>query len=265
MKRTTLLLTLSLLLFSYNCSKVPLTGRRQVNFLPENVLLSMSLTNYRDFLKENPPVPKTDPTVQSIDRSGKKIAAAVEKFLKENNQSSRVKDFSWEFNMVNNSVPNAWCMPGGKVVVYSGILPYTDTEAGMACVLGHEIAHAVARHGNERLSQQLLVAFGAISLEIAMKEQPQKTKELFNLAYGAGSTLGTLAYSRSHESEADELGMIFMAMAGYNPAEAITFWERMAKAGSTQGPEFLSTHPSNSTRITKLKKFLPEAMKHYKP
>ena len=235
-----------------------------MNLLPESILLDMSLTNYDTFLKENEVVSSSDPNSRMVSSVGKKISVSVEKFLNNNNEADRVKQFDWTFKLVKDNTPNAWCMPGGKVVVYNGILPYTLDEAGLATVMGHEIAHAVARHGNERLSQQLLVTLGGISLQYALKEKPEETQQLFLMAFGVGSTLGTLAYSREHEAEADKMGMVFMAMAGYDPTKAIEFWQRFSKAGGEAPPEFLSTHPSNTTRIRKLKAFLPEAMKYYK-
>ncbi len=247
-----------------SCSKVPITGRRQVNLLPESIMTEMSLASYNDFLKTNTPVPSSDPKARQVEIIGRKISHAVGKYMRKNDMAKRLKNFSWEFNLVDDNTPNAWCMPGGKVVVYTGILPFTKDDEGLACVMGHEIAHAVARHGNERMSQQLMVTFGAIGLDVALREKPEQTKEIFNMAYGLGSTLGTLAYSRSHESEADKMGMIFMAMAGYDPSKSIGFWERMATGGGTSTPEFLSTHPSHKTRIADLKAFLPEAMKYYK-
>ncbi|MEA3446345.1 MAG: M48 family metallopeptidase [Bacteroidota bacterium] len=255
---------LSLILLLVACSTVPFTGRKQIKLLPESILLSMSLANYNEFLSANKPLPKNNVDAKMVKQAGLKISRAVTNFFRNNDQKERIKDFDWTFELVNDPTANAWCMPGGKVVVFNGILPYTKNEDGLACVMGHEIAHAVARHGNERLSQQLLIALGGISLQVALKEKPEKTKQLFLLAYGAGSTLGSLAYSRQHETEADKLGMIFMAMAGYHPSKAIEFWERFSASGGQEPPEFLSTHPSNSTRIKNLKKFLPEAMKYYK-
>jgi predicted Zn-dependent protease len=165
----------------------------------------------------------------------------------------------------NDTTPNAWCMPGGKVVVYTGILPYTVDQNGLAVVLSHEIAHAVARHGNERMSQQLLVQMGGIALSEAIKQKPEETKNIFNAVYGIGTQVGLmLPYSREHELEADRLGLIFMAMAGYDPQTAIPFWERMAKSAGAKPPEFISTHPSDATRINKIKAVMPEAMKYYK-
>jgi predicted Zn-dependent protease len=247
-----------------SCSKVPITGRKQVNLLPESTLLSMSLTSYKDFLSQNPPV--SSPEADMVKNVGQKIAQAVTKFLRQKKQLKRIDGYKWEFNLVNNQDVNAWCMPGGKVVVYSGLLPVTQTEAALACVMGHEIAHAVARHGNERMSQQLLAVAGGIGLDLALSKQPEQTRNIFLASYGAGSTLGILKYSRTHESEADKMGLIFMAMAGYNPEEAVGFWQRMAQAGGgNKPPEFMSTHPSDETRIKEIKAYLPTAKKYYTP
>jgi len=186
--------------------------------------------------------------------------------MRDNNLYDRIKDYKWEFNLVDSKDVNAWCMPGGKVVVYSGLLPVTKNEESLALVIGHEIAHAIARHGNERMSQQLLAATGGLALDVALINKPAETRQLFNTAYGVGANLGVLLpYSRLHETEADKLGLIFMAMAGYNPAIAPDFWKRMAAVSGNKVPEILSTHPSNETRIHDLNKFMPTAMKYYKP
>lgn len=248
-----------------SCQKVPITGRKQVSILPESELISMSLTSYRDFLAKNPPVPGSDPNAALVKKTGANIAKAVEDFMREKKLSSRIKGYKWEFNYVNNNTINAWCMPGGKVVVYSGLLPVTQTETALACVMGHEVAHAVARHGNERMSQGLIVQAGGVALQVALSEKPQLTQDLFYQSYGIGSQLGMLKYSRVHESEADKMGLIFMAMAGYDPNEAVAFWQRMSQANGGEAPfELLSTHPSDATRIADIKKFLPEAMKYYR-
>lgn len=245
------------------CRKVPITGRRQLNVLPEATVMEMSFQSYRDFLSQNPPVPPSDPRTQTVQRVGNKLAQAVQQYFRETKQSELLKGYNWEFNLVQDKNVNAWAMPGGKVVVYTGLLDVTQDEAGLAVVMGHEIAHAIARHGNERMSQQLLVQLGGIGLDVALSQKPQQTRDIFLQSYGVGSTLGILKYSRTHESEADKLGLIFMAMAGYNPQEAIAFWERMAKSGGGEPPQFLSTHPSHSTRIKELKEFMPKAMKYY--
>lgn len=251
-------------IFLSSCSTVPITGRQQFNLLPESQLVAMSLNNYSQFLSENKLSTDVHKT-QMVKNVGNKIAVAVEQYLKDNGLESRLRDFDWEFNLVEDDIPNAWCMPGGKVVFYTGILPFTKTETGLAVVMGHEIAHAVARHGNERMSQAMLIQTGGLALAAAIDEKPEETRNLFMMAYGVGTTVGlSLPYSRAHETEADKLGLIFMAMAGYNPMEAIEFWERMESAGGQRPPEFLSTHPSGQTRISDLSAFMPEAMKYYK-
>ena len=225
----------------------------------------MSLTSYNEFLKTNPVSPDKS-EAELVKQVGSDIATAVTKYFNDNKLSSRLEGYKWEFNLVkNDSVPNAWCMPGGKVVVYSGILPYTQDKNGLAVVLSHEIAHAVARHGNERMSQALLTQLGGIALSEALKQKPAETQSIFNTAYGLGSQYGVmLPFSREHELEADKLGLIFMAMAGYDPNTAVSFWERMNAKGGQKPPEFMSTHPSDEKRISKIKAALPEAMKYYK-
>lgn len=232
--------------------------------LPESTMMNMSLTSYRSFLTKNAVVAENDERTQMVKRVGAKIAEAVRKFMIQKKLTKRIAGYKWEFNLVDDKVVNAWCMPGGKVVVYTGLLPVSQDEAGLAVVMGHEIAHAIARHGNERMSQQLMVAMGGIGLAVAMQEKPQQTQDLFNLSYGVASTLGVLKYSRLHESEADHLGLVFMAMAGYNPETAVSFWDRMAKNGGGKVPEILSTHPSDETRIKEIKAFLPKAKAYYK-
>ncbi|MGQ0829520.1 MAG: M48 family metallopeptidase [Bacteroidota bacterium] len=264
MKIKFILFTFLTSLFFISCEKVPITGRKQVSLVSESEMIGLSLTSYKEFLAKNPPAPATDPNTQLVKRVGNDIAKAVEKFMKEKGLSTRLKGYQWEFNLVNDKTVNAWCMPGGKVVVYSGLLAVTQTENALACVMGHEIAHAVARHGNERMSQGLLVELGGVALSVALSQKTQLTQDLFLQSYGIGSQLGMLKYSRTHESEADKMGLVFMAMAGYDPNEAVGFWERMSKAGSAQPPELLSTHPSDETRIADIKAFLPEAMKYYK-
>lgn len=256
------ILLLAVIVFS--CSKVPITNRKQLKLLPESIMLSMALTSYQDFLATNPPAPATEKNTIMVHNVGGKLKASVIKLMKEKGYSKRIKNYRWDFNLVNSSTVNAWCMPGGKVVVYSGILDYTKDETGLAVVMSHEIAHAVARHGNERMSQQLLILMGGIGLSVAMEQKPEETQNIFLMCYGVGSALGTLAYSRQHEYEADKLGMVFMASAGYDPSEAIDFWERMSKVTGSNLPQFLSTHPSDEKRINACKEFLPKALIYYK-
>ncbi len=265
MKKNILIFFLSVSILIIACSRVPLTGRRQLHMLPENSLMSMALTSYKDFLSSHELSNDTKNT-QLVKKVGGKIADAVTQYLKQEHKSKLIKDYKWEFNLVEDNTPNAWCMPGGKVVVYTGILPYTKDENGLAVVLGHEIAHAIARHGNERMSQQLLYQLGGVSLAVAMKDKPQETQKLFMTAYAVTGQLGVLLpYSRLHETEADKLGLIFMSMAGYDPHHAIEFWERMKRMGGKKPPEFLSTHPSDEKRIQNIKEFLPTALKYYHP
>lgn len=268
MKKMNKLFLWSFLVFSaflMSCSTVPITGRKQMNLLPESEVMAMSLSQYSDFLSQNK-LSEDKENVEMVHRVGNRIALAVEKYFTEHGMSDRLNNFEWEFNLVEEDTPNAWCMPGGKVVVYTGILPITENETGLAVVMGHEIAHAVARHGNERMSQQLTVQGLGTALAIAIDEKPEQTKNLFMAAYGLGSQLAyVLPYSRTHETEADQMGLIFIAMAGYNPQEAVDFWQRMSELGGEKPPEFLSTHPTDETRINNLKKFMPEAMTYYNP
>jgi predicted Zn-dependent protease len=248
----------------FSCSVVPITGRKQLSLLPESEMISMGLASYEEFLKENPVSPdKTNGAL--VKEVGSTISTAVDFFFAANGLESRLDGYKWEYTLVNSSVPNAFCLPGGKVVVNSGILPYTADKNGLAVVLSHEIAHAVARHGNERMSQQLLVQLGGIALNEAVKNKPEETKSIYNTAYGIGSQVGVmLPYSREHELEADKLGLIFMALAGFDPQTAVGFWERMSTIGGDKPPEFMSTHPSDARRINEIKKAMPEIMKYYK-
>lgn len=224
---------------------------------------SMSAQAYGEFLSQNPATKDSDKTAM-VKRCGKRIQLAVETYCKEHDIS--LKNYQWEFNLVENDTVNAWCMPGGRVVVYTGLLPVAKDENGLAVVMGHEIAHAIAKHGSERMSQGLLVELGGIAVSQATKQYPDETRNLFMKSYGAGSQVGVLLpYSRQHEAEADHMGLIFMAMAGYDPHAAVGFWQRMAdmKQGKAP-PEILSTHPSDKKRIENIKALLPNVMKYYK-
>jgi predicted Zn-dependent protease len=228
-------------------------------------MLPMSFNQYQDFLSKNTVVENT-PEAEMVKQVGVRIQQAVERYFAANNMSSRLKGYAWEFHLVEKKEINAWCMPGGKVVVYSGLLPVARDENGLAVVMGHEIAHAVANHGDERMSQGLIAEMGGIALSAALAQKPDQTRNLFMAAYGAGAQVGVLLpFSRVQESEADHLGLVFMSMAGFDPHAAIPFWERMTE--SHQGaapPELLSTHPADKKRIENLKKLVPEAMQYYK-
>ena len=262
-----LILALVASLSFIGCSKVPISNRKQINLLPESEMVSMALTSYKEFLTKNPAEPSSNPDAKMVKNIGFRIQGAVTTYLAQNKMSNRVSGYNWEFNLIEDKAVNAWCMPGGKVVVYSGLLPVTQNETSLAIVMGHEIAHAVARHGNERMSQMLLQQLGGVALNVAMANKPEQTKMLYNTAYGVGTTVGVmLPFSRLHETEADKLGLIFAALAGYDPREAPKFWQRMAaSSGGGKPPEILSTHPSDQTRIKNLNAFMGQAMKYYKP
>ncbi|MDX2285092.1 MAG: M48 family metallopeptidase [Bacteroidia bacterium] len=241
------------------CVKVPFTGRRQARLLPETTMNTMALTQYREFMTQNPPS-KNQSQADMVRRVGERIRKAAEVYYAAAGMSKKLENFEWEFNLVDDPTINAWCMPGGKVVVYTGILPVTQDEDGLAVVMGHEIAHALAHHGNERMSQQLAVQLGGAGLSVALRDKPEQTRNIFLQAYGAGATLGALLpFSRLHESEADQIGLYLMAIAGYNPEAAAPFWQRMQAKGGQKPPEFLSTHPSDETRSQNLAKWVPQA------
>jgi predicted Zn-dependent protease len=252
-------------LLGFSCSTVPVSGRSQLSLVSSSEMMAMSYQQYAEFIKTN----KLSTNKQAVDLVrgvGTRIQKAVEQYMTQNNMADVLKGYKWEFNVVESQEVNAWCMPGGKVVVYTGILPVTRDETGLAVVMGHEIAHAIAEHGRERMSQQMLAEVGAAALDAALAKNSAQTRDLWMSAYGVGAQYGALLpFSREHESEADHLGLVFMAMAGYDPNAAIAFWERMATAsGGEKPPEFMSTHPSDETRIQQIREKLPEAMKYYK-
>jgi predicted Zn-dependent protease len=250
------------------CSTNPVTGRKQFKLVSEQELQAMATTEYRQFLSENKTVsPSADRDAEMVRRVGNRLANAVASYYRTQGLNDVLAGYKWEFNLVNNKDANAWAMPGGKVVVYTGLLPITQNEAALANVLGHEISHAIFQHGNERMSQGLAQQLGGTALTVALAQQPATTQNLFMQAYGIGSSVGVLLpFSRKQELEADRYGMRWAAMAGYNPREAIALWQRMEKmANGQKPPEFLSTHPAEERRIEQLQKYLAEALKYYKP
>lgn len=257
---------LALALMLAGCTQVPLTGRQQLNLVPDSTMNRLSFQSYSEFIQNNKLSTNVEQT-QMVKKVGRRIQSAVERYCLENYISDRLYGYKWEFNLVEDPNVNAWAMPGGKVVVYTGLLPVTQTEAGLATVLGHEIAHAFAKHGAERMTMGLLNELGGMALSEAMASSPARTKDLFLRSYGIAAEVGVLRrYSRVQESEADHLGLIFMAMAGYNPNEALSFWERMATEQKGPKPlEILSTHPSDETRIRNIRQLIPDAMKYYRP
>ncbi len=260
-RKTTLLAGLVLLA---SCATVPITGRRQLSLVSGSEMNSLATTQYRTFITENK-LSNNSAEAAMVKRVGERIQHAVEQYVAQNNMQGQLDGYQWEFNLVDNKEVNAWCMPGGKVVVYTGILPLTRDENGLAVVLGHEISHAVARHGAERMSDQLVAQGLSTALSTALSQNPTATKSLFMQAVGVGSQVGMLKFSRTQESEADHLGLIFMAMAGYDPKGALPFWQRMAAQSQNNTPEFLSDHPADATRIADIERLLPEAQKYYKP
>lgn len=264
LKKLSILLLLATVV--YACAKVPITGRSQLSLVSNAEIIPMANQQYREIIAKGPLSTNQQQTAM-VKSVGTRIQQAVEKFMAEKRLSSELQGFEWEFNLIDDpKTVNAWCMPGGKVAFYTGIMPICRDEIGVAVVMGHEVAHAIANHGRERMSQGLAQQLGLSTLSAAMGANPSMTSQIFMQAVGVGSQIGMLKFSRTHESEADKIGLIFMAMAGYDPREAPKFWERMAEGSKGQKPpEWLSTHPSDETRISDLNKAMPEALKYYKP
>jgi predicted Zn-dependent protease len=263
MKRIWLIVLL--VLFVARCTTVPVTGRKQLSLISNDEILPLSYNNYKAVLDTSKRSSNREWEAM-VKRCGVRIQKAVEEYMAQNNLSSALQGYSWEFNLIDADIVNAWCMPGGKVAFYTGIMPVCRDEKGVAVVMGHEVAHAIANHGRERMSQGLVQQMGGVALQVALADKPAETQQLYQTAFGVATTVGgILPFSRLHESEADRMGLIFMAMAGYDPAEAPKFWERMAALSAGQEPpEFISTHPSNTRRIEELNALIPEAMKYYK-
>jgi predicted Zn-dependent protease len=265
MKNTILIIILALLI--QGCSRNVVTGRRQLSLVNESQLQLMAVDQYRAFLQENEVLdPSSNSEAAMVRRVGDRIAAAINEYYTSQSMAEVLEGYEWEFNTIASEQANAWVMPGGKVAVYTGLLRITQNENALAIVMGHEIAHAVAQHGSERMSQALVQQLGGIALDVALSQQPQQTRDLFLISYGIGSQVGAiLPWSRQQELEADRFGLRFAAMAGYDPREAVPFWQRMSEAGGPSPPEFLSTHPADSRRIRELEKLMPEALEHYRP
>lgn len=250
------------------CSKNVVTGRNQFKLVPEAELQSMAVQQYQQFLSSNRVVaPSADRDAEMVRRVGQRIATSVMQYYRNQGLGEQLEGYKWEYNLVQDKNANAWCMPGGKIVVYTGLLPITQNEAALAVVIGHEVSHAIFQHGNERMSQGLMQQLGGVALSVALSSQPAAAQNLFMQAYGLGSQVGVLLpFSRKHELEADRYGLRWAAMAGYNPREAIALWQRMEQASNgNKPPEFLSTHPTEENRIAQLQKYMPEALQYYKP
>jgi predicted Zn-dependent protease len=251
------------------CSRNAITGRNQLSLFNESDIQSMAATEYAQFLSQNKVVATSgNKDAEMVRRVGQRLTAAINSFYANQPEiAQELQQYKWEYNLVDSKEANAWCMPGGKIVVYTGLLPITQNEAALAAVVGHEIAHALAKHGNERMSQQAGQQLAGQALQVAIANKTPAAQNLFMGAFGIGSQVGLLLpFSRKQELEADRYGLIYSAMAGYNPQEAIALWERMAQAsGGQKPPEILSTHPAEATRIQKLQEMMPEALKYYKP
>lgn len=269
MKRVIILLLAVVSAILVGCgttSTVPITGRKQTLMVSDGEVLTLASQQYQEFMKTAKASTNATNTAM-VKRVGQKLATAVNNYLTNNGLASEVSNFSWEFNLVQDNQVNAWCMPGGKIVVYEGLLPVTQDEASLAIVLGHEIAHAVAKHSAEQLStqmrqQQTLQIGSAVAGALGMG---QNTQSIVQTVASLNFNFGNLKYSRNHESEADHMGLIFAAMAGYDPQVATTFWQRMAASSNSQTAEFLSDHPSDATRIKQIQGWMPEALKYYTP
>jgi predicted Zn-dependent protease len=251
----------------HSCSTVPLTGRRQLSIVSESEMQTAAAQSYTALLKDPSTKVINNADATRVRQVGQKIAAAVTKYMTANGYGNDIQGFKWEFNLIESKDINAWCMPGGKVAIYTGILPITRDDAGLATVMGHEIAHAVAKHSSERASRAAAAELGGGLIGAAASGQSAGTQQMVNTLFGVGAQAGViLPNSRTQELEADHLGLIFMSMAGYDPSSAVGFWQRMASAssGSQKPPEFLSTHPADATRIAQIKKDLPEAQKYFK-
>lgn len=262
MKKTLLLMIVAGAFLFNGCSTVAVTGRSQLNLVNDSDVLASSLTQYGDYMKTAQKSTDKNKTAM-VTRVGRKIATATEQYLRANGLESEIKNYSWEFNLVQSDEINAFCMPGGKIVVYEGIMKLVSSEDELAVVVGHEVAHAVAKHSNERMSQQILSQYSSQALSKALSKKSLVTQKVATAVYGLGAQYGVmLPFSRKHESEADYMGLIFMKMAGYNPDVAVNFWKKMSAQGS-KTPEFMSTHPSDSRRIDDINKALPEIKQKY--
>lgn len=252
-----------LLVLAVGCGVAPITGRRQLVVIPADQMLSLSAQSYAQVLKENK-VSNNQQYLSAVRNVGNRLTNAVERYLQQNNMQSAIQGFQWQYTVLQSKEANAWCMPGGQIAFYEGIMPICADENGIAVVMGHEIAHAIAKHGNERMSQQLALQLGGVALSEALSTKSETTQQIAMAAFGAGSALGVvLPYSRTHEYEADELGLYFMAMAGYDPRTAPAFWERMVAQAGGRPPEFLSTHPDPTNRIKAMNRKISKAMQYY--
>ncbi len=260
MNKSVFTLSCFLFLLIMACTTNPFTGSKDLNFVSNSELFPTAFQQYDQFLSENKVVKGTSQSAMVVS-VGQKIKNAAEKYLNAKGYKGYLDGYAWEYNLVDDPAVNAWCMPGGKIVVYTGIMSVTQNEAGLATVLGHEVAHALANHGAQRMSASTIQQLGATGVAVATSGQSETAQQLYQQAYGVTTQYGAmLPFSRKHENEADEIGLTLMAIAGYNPEQAVAFWQRMdANSGGSAPPEFLSTHPSSTTRINHIKSLIPTA------
>ena len=259
------LYTISIVIFFSSCAINKLTGKNQLSLVSDQEILHTSDSLYKDYLNKHTVLNNRDNNdVQMVERVGNRIVKSVNKYYSDNGMQSSLNDYKWEYHLVQDSAVNAWCMPGGKIVVYTGILTMVESEAELAVIMGHEVSHALLNHGNQRLSQSVLLSLGSLAVSTAVEKKSTKAKRNIEIAYGISTQIGVaLPFSRKHEFEADKFGLLWAAMAGYDPNVAIPLWKRMSE-NNVAIPEFLRTHPTEVNRIEALKKNMPEAMKYYK-
>ena len=260
MKKIIALSAIGIITIVVSCATNPFTGQKTMALVPDSEIFPSAFAQYGQFLAENKVITGTKDAIR-VENIGTKIKVAAERYLTANGNPTYLQNYQWEYKLVESKEVNAWCMPGGKIVVYSGILPIMKDDAGMAAVMGHEVAHALANHGQQRMSAGMLQQLGGVAVGVAVGSKSPETQGMIMEAYGIGTQVGgMLPFSRNHESEADKIGLTLMAIAGYDPELAISFWERMAASSKgNKPPEFLSTHPADATRIANLRKLIPEA------
>jgi predicted Zn-dependent protease len=259
MKKRLIIFGFVIIAFIYSCATNPFTGKKTMALVPDSEIFPSAFQQYGEFLAQNKVLSDTK-DAKRVETVGAKIKVAAERWLTANGKAGYLTNYRWEYKLVENKELNAWCMPGGKIVVYTGILPICQDDAGLAAVLGHEVSHALANHGQQRMSAGLLQQLGGVGLAVATGNKSPETQQMIMQAYGVGSQVGVmLPFSRDHENEADMIGLTLMAIAGYNPENAVKLWERMSAQGGQAPPEIMSTHPANETRIANLKSLIPEA------
>lgn len=263
MKR--ILITTLFSIFIFACSTNKITGSKQLLLVSDGEMASMSLSEYQKVISTSKVLsPATNKNAAMVQKVANRLITAITQYYNQNGLSQEIAEYKWEVNLIDENTVNAWCMPGGKIVVYTGLLPVTQNETALAIVMGHEITHALAKHGAARMSEAMIANYGGMALSELVKNKPQETQNLFNTAVGIGTNVGVLLpHSRKNETEADKFGLRYAALAGYDPREAIAFWKRMSQQGGQKPPVFLSTHPADEQRIADLQAIMDETLKNY--